>query len=89
MRTEHPGVAQARSIKTHISGLVARLPDALGLSSGVVDFRPPGRTPPGTDDPACEPETQTNFADLYLQGVTTVDVPPVSPAADDDDGSSQ
>lgn len=59
----------------------ARLPDALALLSGVVDFRPPDRMPPGSDDPTCEPTTQTRIAELYLQGVTTVDDPLVSPAA--------
>ncbi|BBD98098.1 alpha/beta hydrolase [Sphingobium amiense] len=59
----------------------ARLPDALALLSGVVDFRPPDRMPPGSDDPTCEPTTQTKIAELYLQGVTTVDDPLVSPAA--------
>lgn len=59
----------------------ARLPDALALLSGVVDFRPPEQMPPGSDDPTCEPTTQTKIAELYLQGVTTVDNPLVSPAA--------
>lgn len=58
-----------------------RPPDALALLSGVVDFRPPDRMPPGSDDPTCEPATQTRIAELYLQGVTTVDDPLVSPAA--------
>lgn len=59
----------------------AMLPDALALLSGVVNFRPPDRMPPGTDDPTCEPAIQTEIAKLYLQGVTTVDNPLVSPAA--------
>lgn len=62
-------------------GRGARLPDALALLSGVVDFRPPDRMPPGADDPTCEPTTQTKIAALYLQGITTVDDPLVSPAA--------
>lgn len=59
----------------------AKLPDAVALLSGVVDFRPPDQMPPGSDDPTCEPATQTKIAELYLQGVTTVDNPLVSPAA--------
>lgn len=58
----------------------AVLPDALALLSAVVDFRPPERTPPGTDDPTCEPAIQAEIAKLYLQGVTTVANPLVSPA---------
>lgn len=57
------------------------LPNALALLSGVVDFRPPDRMPPGADDPTCEPSIQPKIAALYLQGVTTVDNPLVSPAA--------
>lgn len=58
-----------------------RLPDALALLSGVVDFRPPDQMPPGCDDPTCEPTTQVKIAELYLAGVATVDNPLVSPAA--------
>lgn len=56
-------------------------PNALGLISGVVDFRPPDHMPPGSDDPTCEPSIQPKIAALYLQGGTTVDNPLVSPAA--------